>query len=160
MSTPNRNANSNNIAVGNRIFFVTSSIWGRRPVLQTERSARLFIHTLYHDRAQERYELHEFVVMPEHFHVLISVDREATIERAVQFIKGAFSFRAAREFGLRAPVWQKGFSESRILDLTAFANCRGYIHQNPVVRGLSTRPDLYPYSSANPVFELDPPPQH
>jgi REP element-mobilizing transposase RayT len=49
--------------------------------------------------------------MPDHFHVLITVTAEMTAEQAVQLIKGGFAFRAGRELGFRAPVWQKGFSE-------------------------------------------------
>jgi len=41
-------------------------------------------------------------VMTDHFHVLITVEGEMTIERAVQFIKGGFAFRAGKELGLRA----------------------------------------------------------
>jgi putative transposase len=159
MSMPRRNASPNNIAAGARTFFVTLSTWGRRPLLQSDRSARLFIRTLYEYRTQEKYSLQEFVVMPDHFHLLITLGCETTIERAVQLIKGGFAFTAGKELGMRAPVWQKGFSESRILDVAAFGNSRAYIRQNPVVRRLTMRPDLYPYCSAHPAFELDPPPQ-
>lgn len=128
-------------------------------MLQSDRSARLFVRTLYEYRTEEKYSLQEFVVMPDHFHLLITVDGETTIERAVQFIKGGFAFRAGKELGMRAPVWQKGFSESRVLDFTDFVNRQNYIRQNPVLRRLALRPDLYPYSSAHPAFEVDPPPQ-
>jgi REP-associated tyrosine transposase len=58
--------------------------------------------------------------MPDHFHVLLTVDCNLAVERAVQFIKGGFAFRAGRELGFKAPVWQKGFSEVRILDAEAY----------------------------------------
>ena len=40
--------------------------------------------------------MHAFVVMPDHFHLLITIGPELSIERAIQFIKGGFAFRAAR----------------------------------------------------------------
>jgi hypothetical protein len=43
-----------------------------------------------------------------------------TIEKAMQLIKGGFAFRAGKELGFRAPVWQKGFSEIRITDAPAY----------------------------------------
>jgi hypothetical protein len=82
-----------------------------------------------------------------------------TIEKAVQLIKGGFAFRAGKELGFRAPVWQKGFSEIRITDGHAYQNARTYIHMNPVKRGLASRPSDYAYSSANAGVELDVPPQ-
>ena len=59
-----------------------------------------------------------------------------TVERAVQFVKGGFALRAGREFGFRAPVWQKGFSEVRIVDAEGFQGVTKYIHDNPVARHL------------------------
>ncbi len=67
------------------------------PCSNPTRSAQLFVRTLYEYRAQHKYRLHEFVVMPDHFHLLITVGSEITIERAMQFIKGGFAFRAGRE---------------------------------------------------------------
>jgi putative transposase len=123
------------------------------------RSAELFTSVLYNCRAQRKFRLHEFVVMPDHFHVLLTVECDTTVERAVQFIKGGFAFRAGRELGLSAPVWQKGFSEVRILDAEAFLRTTDYIRNNPVARHLVQEAAQYPYSSAHPGFELDPPPQ-
>jgi len=74
--------------------------------------------------------------MPDHFHLLLTVGCELTVERAMQFIKGGFAFRAGRELGFRAPVWQKGFSEVRILDSVAYQRVVEYIRNNPVARHL------------------------
>ena len=159
MSIPLRQADTRHIIAGDRTFFITSSTWGKRNLLQTVRSAELFVNILYGYRAQRKFRLHEFVVMPDHFHLLITVDRRISIERAVQFVKGGFAFRAAKELGFRPPVWQKGFSESRVTDCEGFAKARDYIRQNPVTRHLVTRAEEYPFSSAWPGQELDPPPQ-
>jgi putative transposase len=148
-----------NVTAGARTFFVTSSIWGKRHLLQSDRSAGLFIKVLYDYRAQGKFRLHEFVVMPDHFHLLLTVECELTIERAVQFIKGGFAFRAGRELGMHAPVWQKGFSEVRVLDAEACSQIRQYIRNNPVARHLIAEPEQYPHSSARAGFELDPVPQ-
>ena len=93
--------------------------------------------------------------MTDHFHVLITVEGEMTIERAVQFIKGGFAFRAGKELGFRAPVWQRGFSETRLYDAEHFAKVKEYIAQNPVKRGLAASSAEYPYSSAHGGFEMD-----
>src|SRR2546426_851524 len=74
--------------------------------------------------------------MPDHFHLLLTVDTGITLERAVQFIKGGFSFRAGREFGIGSPIWQKGFSDRRIWGFDDFERIRNYIHKNPVKQPL------------------------
>lgn len=137
---------------------MTASTLGKRSLLQSSRTAELFIRTLYEYRAQGKYRLHEFVVMPDHIHILLTVDADITIERAVQLIKGGFSFRAGREFGIKAPFWQKGFSEVRVFDSDAFENQSQYIRNNPVEAHLARKAEGYPYSSVQ-VTGLDPMPE-
>jgi putative transposase len=96
--------------------------------------------------------------MPNHVHVLTTVDMEMTIERAVQLIKGGFSFQAGKILGIKAPFWQRGFSEVRVRDSDSFENHRRYIHYNPVGANLVERPEEYPYSSARLTSCLDPMP--
>jgi putative transposase len=159
MSIPRRHSDPARAVAYQRTFFVTSSIFGKRSLLQSMRAAKLLVEVLYDYRTQGRYLLHEFAIMPDHFHLLITVGSNITIERAVQFIKGGFAFRAGRELGFCAPVWQRGFSEIRILDAPTFLKTRAYIHANPVKRGLAAAPAEYEFSSARSGFELDAPPQ-
>jgi putative transposase len=159
MAIPSRHAGPSAIPPTLRTFFVTSSIAGKRNLLQSERSANLFIEVLYHYRLERKYLLHSFVVMPDHFHVLITIGPEVTIERAAQFIKGGFAFRAGKQFGFRPPVWQRGFSEVRIYDPEHLSRVQEYIALNPVKRRLVLSAKQYPYSSACNRFELDDVPQ-
>lgn len=155
MAIPLRHANPANITARLRTFFVTSSIAAKRGLLQSDRAATLFIDVLYDYRSRQKYFLHDFVVMPNHFHVLITVGPDLSIERAVQFIKGGFAFRAGKEIGFVAPVWERGLSEVRVSHPKAAARIREYIIENPVLAGLAFRAVKYEYSSAHPAFELD-----
>jgi putative transposase len=159
MSIPLRRGESEQIASNARTFFVTSSTWDKRNLLQSDRTARLFLKVLYEYRAQGKFRLHEFVVMPDHFHMLLTVGSEIGVEKAVQFIKGGFAFRAGKELSMKAPIWQKGFSEVRILNAVAYAQVREYIRNNPLKRRLVLTAEQYPHSSACSGFELDSPPQ-
>jgi putative transposase len=121
MAIPVRHSSAVNIAATARTFFVSSSIAGKRNLLQSNRAAKLFVEVIYHYRSQHKFLLHHFVIMPDHFHVLITLGKEISVERAVQFIKGGFAFRAGKELGFNPPVWQRGFSEMRICDVAGFA---------------------------------------
>ncbi len=92
---------------GDGTYFVTSSTFQKKNLLQSDRTARLFIETLLEYRNQHKYMVHEFVVMPDHFHLLITPI--VTLEKAVQFIKGGFSFRAGKVFQVRGNIWQQSF---------------------------------------------------
>ncbi len=159
MSIPSRNSDPANIQSDERTFFVTSSTWGQKSLFQTERTCKLFIDVLYSYRRQGRYLLHEFVLMPTHFHILLTVAADLSIERAVQLIKGGFSFRAKKELGIAQEIWEKGFSDHRIRNSEEYFARKRYIHLNPVEAHLAEMSEDYPYSSAHPGFELDDPPQ-
>jgi putative transposase len=115
--------------------------------------AQLFVEVLLHYRRQEKYLLHEFVVMPDHFHLLVTPT--VTLERTLQLIKGGFSFRARRELGFGGGVWQSSFYDRRVRDAEEYFVFREYIRRNPVKRGLAVVPEKYPYSSASPGLVLD-----
>jgi putative transposase len=123
---------------GNATYFVSASCWENRSVLQADRMARLFVDVLLGYRAQQRYALHEFVAMPNHFHLLITP--ALTLERAIQLIKGGFSFRAKKELGYAGEIWQTSFHDRRVRDAVEYQRFRQYIWENPVRRGLCEEP--------------------
>ena len=92
--------------------------------------------------------------MPEHVHLLITPARDITLERAIQLIKGGYSYQFGISFGARE-VWQRGFTDHRIRDAEDFARHRVYIEQNPVRRGLVERAEQYRLSSAYPGYRLN-----
>src|SRR5665213_2023798 len=145
------------IATSNgQTYFVTSNSADRKPFFRHQRWAELFVETLYSYRP-ERYLLHAFVLMPDHFHIMISPT--ASLELAVQCIKGGFSFRAKRELGWMEGIWIAGFSDHRIRDDAEFQLHFAYINRNPVKAALVELPEQYAYGSANGQFELDAFPQ-
>jgi putative transposase len=82
-----------------------------------------------------------------------------SLEKAVQFIKGGFSYRVKKELRSNMEVWQKGFSDHRVRDADDYLRHVLYIQENPLRKHLCERAEEFPYSSAHPGFELDPVPQ-
>jgi putative transposase len=140
-----------------RTFFVSTVTHERKPVFRSAELAQLFLATLYGYRQQRKYLLHEFVLMPDHLHLIITPSIKIPLERAMQFIKGGFSHRASTELQIRSEIWQRSSENHRIRDEGDYSGHRTYIHTNPVRAGLVEKPADYPYSSANPSFALDPP---
>jgi putative transposase len=136
-------------------YFVTFSTWQRQRLFVVESYSRLFLKTLYGYRRQGRFELHAFVLMPEHVHLLLTPAPGVTLERAIQFIKGGYSHTLGAELRRKAEVWQRGFTDHRIRDAEDFDIHRAYIHQNPFKRGLVSAASDYRYCSAFPGFKLD-----
>jgi REP-associated tyrosine transposase len=141
-------------------YFITGNVLEKKSLFQVEKIARLFIEVMMEYRQQRKYQLHEFVVMPDHFHLILS-PIGITLERAMQLIKGGFSFQLNRNLGRKRDPWQPSFVDRRIRDADEYEAFKNYIWQNPVKRLLARTPEEYPYSSANPAFKevLDPVPQ-
>jgi hypothetical protein len=59
---------------GPRTFFVTSKTNVGGALLQTERMANLFIDVLRTYVIAKKFRLHDFVVMPNHFHLQLTLD--------------------------------------------------------------------------------------
>jgi putative transposase len=136
-----------------RTFFVTFVTAQRRSIFQVDRNVELLLDVLRSDREKRRYCLHAWVVMPDHVHLLLTPAVDVPLEKAVQFIKGGFSFRlkSVRE------VWQQGYTEHRIQDADDFERHVEYIVQNPVRAGLG---DDYAWSHLKHPKLIDPRPVH
>jgi putative transposase len=129
-------------------YFITASTYQKQSILQSDRMAGLLIDVLSHYQKLSKYLLHEFVIMPDHFHLLITPTPLVTLEKAIQFIKGGFSYRAKKELLFAREIWQTSFYDHRVRDADEHANFRHYIHMNPVRRGLVALPEDFPHSSA------------
>ncbi len=145
MAIPQRNADPDKIVSPARTFFVTTKTSQGRRLLQSERNATLMINVLRSYVTAGKLQLHDFVVMPDHVHLLITVGDGMTIEKAMQLIKGGFSFRLKKETGYPGEIWQRGFSEVRVNDSHSFSQHREYIAANPVRAGLVDAPETFPY---------------
>jgi putative transposase len=138
-----------------KTYFITASAYMHQNLFQRTETAGLLLITLFRYRDAGEFLVHEFVVMPNHIHLLLSVDDDHAIGRSVQMIKGGFSFAMGRAGLKLKTVWQPSYYEPRVRDMEEYGRMRTYIHDNPVRRALVSKPEEYPYSSASTAWHLD-----
>jgi putative transposase len=148
MSKPARNADAKEILSPTRTFFTTTKTSLGRRLLQSERHATLLIDVLRSYTLAKKFTIHDFVVMPDHLHLLMTLESTMSIEKAMQLIKGGYSYRLKKELGYAGEIWQRGFSEVRVDDRASFLAHRDYIDNNPVEAGLAPTAEEFPYCSA------------
>jgi REP element-mobilizing transposase RayT len=102
-----------------RNVHITSVTYERRSLFQVDATAELFLETLQHYRREGHYQLHAFVVMPDHVHLLIT-PLEITVERAI----GALSREAFASAWFPIQGLAKGLRRSPV------PRC-GRIHRRP-----------------------------
>src|SRR5262249_26102830 len=128
-------------------------------IFRYERSARLFLDVVFSYRDEHLFLIHEFVLMPDHFHLIITPSESLSLERVLQRIKGGFSFRYGKDINSKREIWQKSFTLHHVMDQRDYDYHREYILQNPVRARLVEGPAEYPYSSARPEFKTDAAPE-
>jgi putative transposase len=95
----------------------------------------------------ERYDLHAWVVMPNHVHVLFKVDATPMAE-ILESWKKYTSQTANRLLNRRGEFWQADYWDTFMRDSEHELETRNYIENNPAKAGLVLDPKTWQWSSA------------
>jgi putative transposase len=154
------------------LHFITSSCYGRRRELGTPERRDLFLSILEETRQKYRFVVHGYVVMPEHFHLLITEPELGDPSVVMKVLKERFTRKlraegdplivfsamsgspAMRASTMRGsphpeppPIWQKRFYDFNVWTEHKHIEKLRYMHRNPVKRGLVDCPEQWPWSS-------------
>ena len=117
--------------------------------LQRPEIASLIVSALHDGQHQfHRYQLHSFVVMSNHVHVLLTPHVVST--RRLGPLKGFTVYRAnqlLRRVG--TPFWQDESYDRLVRTGVEFDRIRAYIENNPVKAGLVAAAEQFRWSSAS-----------
>ena len=139
-------------------YFVTTKTWGNRALFRVPEVALIVAHRVVACRDRGAYLLHEFVIMPDHLHLLLTPAATTSLERAMQLIKGGASHEIHQRRDHQMGIWHPGFHDWTIRDGADYQAKREYIWMNPVRAGLVERHEEWAYGSACGAFQLDPMP--
>jgi putative transposase len=125
--------------------FLTFSCYRRLPLLARGEGYQVFEEEL--ERVRQRYEIivTGYVLMPEHVHLLVSEPAKGILATAIQALKHQSSRR------LKGPdnpqFWQRRYFDFNVWKQAKIGEKLNYMHQNPVARGLVSKPEDWPWSS-------------
>ena len=97
---------------------------------------------------KSRYRLHEWVVMPNHVHVLATPLEGWTLTTILQGWKSVTARNANRILARSGRFWAPEYYDRAIRNEQHFLNVQSYIRMNPVKAGLCSSPELWRFSSA------------
>jgi putative transposase len=140
-------------------YFVTTKAWQSASLFQVEALAEIVITKLFEYREKRNYLVHDFVLMPNHLHVILTPTDSVSLEKALQLIKGGSSHEIHRVRDNKMQIWQSGFHESRVKDSLEYAKMADYVRFNPVTAKLAEKPEDWLFGSACGRYQLDPIPQ-
>ena len=114
--------------------------------------AKILIDTLIWHKDHERIRLGGFVIMPDHYHLIIALARDdlSTVMKTID----SFTARKINTIltGTGGQFWQRGYYDHLLRDREKFVVHLNYIHNNPVRKGYVERAEMWPFSTANPKW--------
>ena len=128
-----------------RPLFVTFCKVSKEPFPGEARTV-ILEHCLYGNG--KKFRLHAAVVMPEHVHLILTPERDLDgwpyrLSAILKLIKGASARSINRLMGKNVPVWQDESFDHVLRENENLAEKLEYIRQNPVRRGLVSKPEDY-----------------
>jgi putative transposase len=131
---------------GPQTCMVTSNTAARRELAPNARDT--VINAILWLREHRGVLLHAFVVMPDHFHILLS-NRSCTLDELMHSLKGFTAHTINKSAGTTGAVWQEGYREDGAHNTDMALSLARYLEDNPLAAGLVRRPWDYPWSSAH-----------
>ncbi len=155
----------------NHLHYLTASTYRRARLFDSERFRRHFVKTLDELRVSMNFKIIGYVLMPEHFHLLIWPTEQANPSQIIQSLKertAKFILKNLQENQQfpwcqrmvdrltlppsvhghsRHRVWQRRFYDMNIWSEKKRAEKLNYMHGNPTKRRLVAEPGDWPWSS-------------
>ena len=150
-------ANYRRVFLDGYSYFLTVTTYKRNPILIE--NIGLLRKSFAFAKSKFDFNIEEIVILPDHFHIIITVERAADYPKIISTIKRYFSKHCDSKYTKDitqsssrikkrySPVWQKRYFEHTIRDEKDYAQKIEYMKYNPVKHGLIDNADDWKYSS-------------
>ena len=153
-------------------YFITSTIINWIPVFNNKHNLDTLIDTLIFTQKNKQFKILDYVIMPEHFHLICVCDKlvtavqsikSYTAKRIIEFYEKENNNSILKQFmqckkGYKTTskyqVWQEGFMPKVIASEKMFYQKIEYINNNPVKRGLVEKVEDYEFSSGFDYYTI------
>ncbi len=130
-------------------FFITTSTYNHVLRFKKKEDYEIVLTNMEFYRIRDNAKVHGYVVMPNHMHLLVSIQEEKNISFFVRDLKKRIVFEYFNSRNVKIQkFWQHRFDDLYIISEKTFAVKLNYIHNNPVKAGLVENPEDWECSSA------------
>ena len=138
-----------------QVVFITQIVKDRNPVFSNPEMVNLFKEILKNVKKYHPYKMLAYVILPDHFHILIIPSDQSDFSKIMHSMKLNFTktYKDRTNFIGSLNFWQKRFWDHVIRDETDLENHIHYIHHNPVKHGYARKWKGWPFSSAIAYLE-------
>jgi REP element-mobilizing transposase RayT len=135
-------------SLANQIYHISSCIRDGRNFLCPFECRRAVVRSMRREQEANHAETLAFVVMPDHFHWLFSLEGRRSLSVSVNTVKSFSAREINRILGRRGKVWQRGFYDRAIRREEDLEHVARYIVANPLRAGIVDAIGDYPFWDA------------
>jgi len=135
------------IDLPNHTYFLGCCINWRRKLFLNDNLAQYLLDLYIGLRDRGDIRLHGYVIMPDHYHVLIGLLNDSLISKLMQEVHSLAAKECLRVTRAKKPIWQRRSYDHVIRNHRDWLTRLKYIHNNPVTEGLVENAIDYPWSS-------------
>ena len=133
------------------LYHVTNRGVRKGPIFYDMIDKHKFMLILADAHSKFKFKIHAYCLMNNHFHLLIQPSY-SSISKIMQTIQQRYAIYFNRTYKSQGHVFQARYYFRVIDNPNDFLNVSKYIHMNPVVAGLVTKPQDYQWSSYATYF--------
>lgn len=128
-------------------YYLTCCLDRRRPLFKKPALAQRLLGLYVAERDQGNVALHGYVIMPDHYHVLLTLKRETSVSAVVRRVHSLFGRWCRGMIPVSGRVWQRRFYDHVIRDEKDAEAKLTYMHANPFTAGVTDDPLAWRWSS-------------
>ncbi|MDM8532251.1 transposase [Anaerolineales bacterium HSG25] len=127
-------------------YFITAAIYEKRPLLQSPTIKTMLLERIKHSFNQHQWELHHWVILDNHYHILGQSRRGRVLSVMMKSIHSFMAYHIKEATQASSPIWWNywDYCPRDEQDYTIRLN---YLLNNPVKHGYVTNLNDYPFSS-------------
>lgn len=130
------------------LHLIACTCFQKQPRLGEEKHRNVFARLLEEVRVKFRFAIVAYVVMPDHFRLLMREPEIDTCANAIEMLQARYRRRYNSSARLDEQVWERRSSDTHIVGAEAVAAVLASLHQEPVKAALAAAPEDWPWSSA------------
>ena len=130
------------------LHLIACTCYQKQPKLAEEKHRDVFVRLLEELRVKFRFAVVGYVVMPDHFRLLMREPEIDTATNAVEMLQARYRRRYNSSARSDEQVWETRFSDTHIVGADAIAATLAAMHAEPVKAGLVSSSEEWKWSSA------------
>lgn len=126
----------------------------KQPIFRDDKDRERLLSLLHEYSQSSKVAVHAYVLMDNHFHLLLTPDDSKGLPQMMQALGRAYVRYFNTRHGRTGTLWEGRYRSSLIDSEQYLLSCMAYIDLNPVRAGMVTDPAHHPWSSHRHLIGL------